>query len=294
MPVKMHTDQLDFDAADARRLLSAQFPVWADLPLSRVASGGTVNALFRLGDDLAVRMPLVEREGASIRREAEWLPRLSPGLPVPIPTVQAVGAPDACYPCPWLVTDWLPGEVPIPDPVRPGADGLALDLAAFLTALRAIDPTDAPRGYRGGDLAALDLPVRECLERVADLVDVDRLLPVWESALTAPPWADEPVWVHADLLPGNVLLDPEGRLAAVLDFATAGLGDPSCDLMAAWSMLPAPSREGLRSALDADDAFWDRGRGWALSQAAIALPYYRSTNPVMATNSRHILAELSA
>ena len=126
-----------------------------------------------------------------------------------------------------------------------------------------------------------------------DELDVDAALAAWEEALAAPGWAGPPVWAHSDLLAGNVLVS-EGRLGGILDFAGSGVGDPACDLMAAWSLLPAGARNTFRAGLDVDDATWARGRGWSLSQALIALPYYRDTNPVMAANSRYAIREVLA
>jgi aminoglycoside phosphotransferase (APT) family kinase protein len=292
MSMPMHPDELDVDEALVRRLLAEQFAEWAQLPLRRVPSSGTVNAMFRLGDELVVRLPFVEWGAGGIQQEARWLPRLAPHLPVAIPAVRAVGMPGLGYPCPWLVLDWIPGEHPEPGRLqRPEA--LATDLVAFVRALRAIDPTDAPIGHRGFTLRRFDEPVRDSLRAAGDLVDEATILRLWEQALGADPYDGPPVWVHGDLLPANVLLQ-SGRLSAVLDLGAAGVGDPACDLMAAWSVLPAAERHGFREALDADAASWSRGRGYAIVQAAVALPYYRDTNPGMVQNSLRILTELAA
>jgi aminoglycoside phosphotransferase (APT) family kinase protein len=285
----MHPNEILLDTELVRRLVSHQFPTWADLPLEFVAQG-TVNAMYRLGDDMVVRLPFVERGAGGIGREAIWLPRLAPQLDDPIPTVLGIGEPDIDYPCPWLVLNWLPGNHPVPDQLD-DPDRLAADLASFISDLRRLDTHGAPKGYRGGSLAALDAPVRECLGQIVDLIDSAALTAIWEESLVAPAWPGKPVWLHCDLLVGNVLVDG-GRLSGILDFATAGIGDPACDLMAAWSILPSASRLVFREALRADDASWARGRGWALSQAAIALPYYRDSNPFMAESSLHILREL--
>lgn len=285
----MHPDEFRLDTELVRGLISRQFPAWEDLPIEFVAQG-TVNAMYRLGDDMVVRLPFVERGAAGIEREATWLPRLAPQLTARIPAVLGIGRPDADYPCPWLVLNWLKGQHPVPDRLD-DADGLAVDLAGFISELRRLETHGAPKGYRGGPLTALDEPVRECLGQLVDLVDVAALTATWEESLAAPAWPGEPVWLHCDLLVGNVLVDG-GRLSGILDFAAAGIGDPACDLMVAWSILPSASRAVLRQALHTDDASWARGRGWALSQAAIALPYYRDSNPSMATGSLRILREL--
>jgi len=289
MKRRMHPNEINLDTELVRGLVSRQFPAWEELPIEFVAQG-TVNAMYRLGDDIVVRLPFVEQGAGGIAREAIWLPRLAPRLDAPIPAVLGIGEADAHYPCPWLVLNWLPGSHPVPDQLD-DPDGLAADLAGFISDLRRIDTHGAPNGYRGGSLAALDAPVRECLGQLVDLIDAAALTAIWEESLAAPAWTGPPVWLHCDLLVGNVLV-AGGRLSGILDFATAGIGDPACDLMAAWSILPSDSRLVLREALWADDASWARGRGWALSQAAIALPYYRDSNPFMAESSLHILREL--
>ncbi|OPF84769.1 phosphotransferase [Streptomyces antioxidans] len=289
----MHADERPIDAALVRRLLAAQFPRWAGLPIERFASSGTVNALFRLGDGLAVRLPRVAGGAEGVELEHHWLPRLAPALPVPIPAVLGKGAPGDGFPWPWTVHRWLDGENPTEGRVaRPGA--LAADLAEFIVALRAIEPADGPPAYRGGPLREVDEETRTAiglLRGTPDTVDTDAATAAWEEALAAPGWDGPPVWVHSDLMPGNLLV-ADGRLSAVIDFGTAGVGDPSCDLIPAWNLLPASVRGDFRAALGVDDATWARGRGWALSMALIQLPYYRETNPAMAANARHVIHEV--
>ncbi|MHC5795822.1 aminoglycoside phosphotransferase family protein [Lacisediminihabitans sp. FW035] len=288
MATRMHAVEIPLDDQVVRRLVREQFPQWASLRVS-LAATGTVNAMYRLGDSMVVRLPFVP-DSSGIEFEAEWLPRLASGLGVAIPSVLGIGQPSSAYPQPWLVLDWLEGGTAEPDGLE-DPDGLAIDLADFISGMRLLDPIGAPVGYRCGSLHSLDGDIRACLSQVADLVDVAPLLRLWDRALAAQPWAGAPVWAHGDLLSGNVLLSG-GRLSGILDFAAAGVGDPSCDLMAAWSMLPAPSRDVFRAHLGVDDDQWDRGRGWALAQAAIALPYYRETFPAMAAGSLHILGAL--
>ena len=288
MITRMHADEVPADEQLVRRLVRDQFPNWASLPVS-LAATGTVNAMYRLGDSMVVRLPFVP-DSTGIGFEAEWLPKIARELDVAIPSVLGIGEPTSAYPLPWLVLNWLEGDMVVPGELE-NADELASDLAVFITDMRRLDPTGAPAGYRCGPLHPLDSEVRKCLSQVGDLVSVPELLLLWQRALDAPSGAGVPVWAHCDLLSGNVLT-LEGRLSGILDFAAAGVGDPACDLMAGWSMLPAASREIFRELLGIDDHEWDRGRGWALSQAAIALPYYRNTFPAMATTSLRILREL--
>ncbi|MEL4317698.1 aminoglycoside phosphotransferase family protein [Leifsonia sp. YIM 134122] len=289
----MHSDELPVDAGLVRRLLSEQFPAWATLPVSPLATG-TVNAMFRLGDEMVVRLPFVERAAGDILFEQRWLPVLGPALPVRIPRVLATGSPSAEYPCPWLVLDWLPGTPPVPGAAGTDADeALADDIVAFLAGLRRIDTADAPPGYRSGTFHGLAPSVRASIDAIADLVDAPSLRRLWDDSLAAAPWTGEPVWTHGDLLSGNLLVEDD-RLSGVLDIACAGVGDPACDLLAAWSILQPRARARLRALLGVDDETWRRGRGWAVAQASIALAYYRDTFPQMANTSLHMLREVAA
>jgi aminoglycoside phosphotransferase (APT) family kinase protein len=283
----MHEHEIPVTDEIVRALIATQFPDWAHLPLRRFPSPGTVNAIYRLGDDLTVRLPFIDDGADGIRHDAAWLPRLAPELPVRIPSLRGIGVADATYPSPWIVVDWLPGETP-----EPGGADMADDLAVFILALRRVDPAGAPAAYRGGRLAPLDKDVRSCLRQIDDLVDVEALTGLWSESLAAKPWSGLPVWVHSDLLSGNVLV-ADGRLTGVIDFGASGIGDPACDLMAAWSVLQSEARDAFRRRVGADADTWLRGRGWALSQAAIALPYYRESNRAMADGSLHMLTQIA-
>ncbi|MDT0445715.1 aminoglycoside phosphotransferase family protein [Streptomyces johnsoniae] len=274
-----------------RRLIAGQFPRWAGLAVARLPSGGTVNAMFRLGDDMVVRLPLTAGGAGDVSLERTWLPRLAPRLPTSVPEVLGGGRPAEGYPWPWSVYKWLAGENPVAgalsDPVA-----LAGDLAAFVAAMRSITLPGAPQAHRGGPVASLDAATRTAIEELRGLpqegVDCDAAAAVWAEALEAPGWNGPPVWLHADLMPGNLLVNG-GRLTSVIDFGCLGVGDPACDLFPAWNLLPADAREVFREALGVDDATWTRGRGRTLSQALIALPYYRGTNAAMAHNARHVI-----
>ncbi|MEV0402664.1 aminoglycoside phosphotransferase family protein [Actinoallomurus sp. NPDC050550] len=293
--VKMHADEVETDPELIRRLIRGQFPQWADLPVERLASGGTVNAVYRIGADLTARLPLTPGGVESLEWEQRWLPRLAPVLPVTIPTVVGRGEPAEGYPLPWSVHRWIEGENPVEGRVAE-PELLASDLAAFITAMRKVELGDAPVAYRGVPLATVDAGTRAAIEelsRTDEPFDAKAAIAVWEESLAAPRWTGAPCWVHSDLMPGNLLV-ADGRLAAVLDFSTAGLGDPACDLIVAWNLLPRSARKVFRDAVDADDATWARGRGWALSMAVGQLPYYRHTNPIMSANARHVIREVLA
>ncbi|GAA0395858.1 aminoglycoside phosphotransferase family protein [Streptomyces luteireticuli] len=288
---RMHPGMHPIDEDLVRRLVAGQFPQWAGQAVERFPSGGTVNAMYRLGDGMVVRLPLVEGGAGDVALEQEWLPRLAPLLPTAVPEVLGAGRPAEGYPWPWSVHRWLPGVNP-----EAGAPGepllLAADLARFVTAMRGVALPGAPRAHRGGPLALLDASTRAAIGELRGIpeedVDCDAVAAVWEDALRVPGPDGPPVWVHADLMPGNLLVDG-GRLTAVIDFGCVGAGDPACDLFPAWNLLPGGAREAFREALGVDDATWIRGRARALSQALIALPYYRATNPAMAGTARHVI-----
>ncbi|WP_432423200.1 aminoglycoside phosphotransferase family protein [Streptomyces pseudovenezuelae] len=288
----MHADEVDIQASLVRRLIAEQFPEWSALSVRRVESAGTENAMFRLGDDMVVRLPRHPRAVAAIEDELRWLPELGPRLTATVPQPLGRGVPGEGFPWPWGVYGWLAGRNPVAGAVDEPAR-LAADLAEFVHEVRLIDALDGPPGFRGVPLARRDEPTRSAIAQLAGTVDTDAMTALWEEALRAPVHTGPPVWAHGDLSPGNVLVD-QGRLSAVLDFGGAGVGDPAVDLMVAWNLLPATARDAFRTAVGADDAEWARGRGWALSVSLIQLPYYRDTNPVLAENSRHVLAEVLA
>ncbi|MEW2085334.1 aminoglycoside phosphotransferase family protein [Streptomyces sp. NPDC005283] len=287
---KMHADEVDIDESLVRRLLAAQFPQWADLPVELVDSAGTCNAMYRLGEDMAVRLPRVEWAVSDVEREYQWLPRLAPPLPVAIPVPLEKGTPAEGYPWSWSVYRWLDGENPAIGRIAEPAQ-LAKDLAEFVAALHRIHPVDGPPADRGVPLAMRDAPTRATIEELHGIIDTDAASAAWDAALRAPEWTGPAVWVHGDLQPGNVLT-AHGRLSAVIDFGCLGVGDPAVDLIVAWSLLTADTRDVFRVGLQVDDATWARGRGWALSIALIELPYYRDSNPVMAANARHVIHEV--
>jgi aminoglycoside phosphotransferase (APT) family kinase protein len=288
----MHADEVDTDVSLVRRLLRAQFPQWAALAMERVPSTGTDNALYRLGNDMVVRLPRIDWAVEGSRREREWLPRLAPLLPVAIPVLLAQGTPAEGYPWEWGVYEWLEGENPTIDGIA-DSDSLARDVAQFVDALHRIDLTDGPPATRGVALHMRDDPTRTAIAALRGLIDTEATTALWEAALQTPPWSRAPVWVHGDLAPGNLLLQG-ARLTAVIDFAGVGVGDPACDLIVAWNLLPVAARSVFRAALDVDDATWDRGRGWALSVALIQLPYYKDTNEALAANAGHVIREVVA
>ncbi|RSD08382.1 aminoglycoside phosphotransferase family protein [Amycolatopsis eburnea] len=250
--------RLEVTADQVRRLVAAQFPRWAHLPVRPVANGGWDNRTFHLGDAMSVRLPSAAEYALAVDKEQRWLPVLAPRLPLPIPVPLAEGRPGADYPFPWSVYPWLDGEpataAGIADPV-----GFATDLAGFLVALQDVDPTGVPgpgkhNWFRGGPLHTYDELVRHLLD--------DLTGEIWQAALDAR-WDGVARWVHGDVAAGNLLLD-NGKLAAVIDFGSCGAGDPACDVAIAWTLLTAEGRRVFRERLAIDDPTWARGRGWAL------------------------------
>jgi aminoglycoside phosphotransferase (APT) family kinase protein len=282
--MRVHDNELDIGDALVRALLDEQFPEWAELPIERVGDG-TVNVIYKLGDDLSVRLP--RREGPEFEEDLEfrWLPVLAPQLPLDVPRPVARGRPGAGYPWFWSVHTWLDGELPVGElPVE--------DLATFVLALRQIDPTGGPEpaGGRGKPLAWRDRWVREALERV----EAPGAAELWDEAMAAPEWAAPPVWIHCDLDRRNVLVRA-GRLAAVLDWGSVGIGDPAVDVQVGLKLVAREERDRFRALLDVDDATWLRAKGWALSQALIALGYYTpENNPPIHAEATRWLAEVLA
>jgi aminoglycoside phosphotransferase (APT) family kinase protein len=290
----MHADEIGTEVALVRRLLAAQFPHWANLRITPVASYGTDHDIYRLGDHLAARLPRIGRATDQAVKEGRWLPRLAPHLPLAVPVQLAMGRPAEGYPFAWSVYEWLPGENA--NGTINDLDQAAVDLARFVRALRLVDTTGAHSrrpGGRGSPLAELDEVVRRSIAELGGRIDGETARRSWKESLEAAEWDSEEVWVHGDLLPGNLLV-VDGRLSAVIDFGGLNVGDPACDLQPAWNVFAGESRTRYRSELDVDEASWLRGRGWALCQAVVALPYYWDTNPGMIRQASHALAQVLA
>jgi len=287
---KMHAEEIYIDGTLVRRLVATQFSHWAGLPLVRVKSAGTDNALFRLGSDMLVRLPRVHWAVDDVHKEQRWLPRLAPLLPVEIPTPVAMGGPGEGFPWHWSVYRWIEGE---PAGIGALADArtLATEVASFVLSLRRVDTAGAPRAGRGVDLTEQDADVRKAIAALEGQLDTDAVSAAWERGLALPPWKGPPVWIHGDLKPDN-LLCRDGHLRAVIDFGGLGAGDPAADMLVAWTLLPPAARDRYRAALHGDAATWRRGRAWALSVALIQLPYYQDTNPTLASSARHVIAEV--
>lgn len=295
--MKMHDGQVDLSPDDVAGLVAAQLPEVGSAVVRPVASSGTVNALFRIGDELVARFPLVPSADAARRRgidgEMAHARAVAPRVPLAVPVPVCLGAPADRYPGWWSVWRWLPGEPADPGTLADQA-GVAEDLAAFVRAYRGM-PTggrDWDASWRGGGpLRDKDEWVRYSIARSAHLVDTGAVTAIWEECLRAEPYRGAPVFVHADLLPANLLVR-YGKLAAVIDLGAPHVGDPAADLTPAWHLFDRDGRRAWRAALAPDDATWLRSKGWALEQAIGALHYYEHTNPPMAAAARHTLRAL--
>jgi aminoglycoside phosphotransferase (APT) family kinase protein len=275
---QMHEDEILVDDDTVRALLKDQFPNWADKPLRRIADSGTDNAIYRLGDELGIRLPRIQWAQSQIEKECRWLPELVAGLPASVPVPLAEGRPDHGYPFPWLVYPWLEGTSL--DLTRvDNWDAVTEGVAEFVLALEQHSPVGGPLPTRRGTpMAQYDEAVQWGISQLEGTIDVDLARQVWQGALEAGDWTGDPVWVHGDLLPGNILIDKD-RLSGIIDWGCAGVGDPACDAMLAWA-LPSSARRRYRSLLSFDDATWARARGWVVEQTAFYIPYYARTLPL--------------
>lgn len=294
---KLHNDEVDIDILLVKRLVAEQFPHWSDLEINAIQATGTENAIFRLGDGMAVRMPRIASATVGIDKQAYWLPKLAPHLSLDIPVPLGHGKPGAGYPFPWSVYTWLAGEPATRDRIDDLGQA-AQSLAQFVAALQRIDATEGPAPGehnfgRGVPLAERDAQTQAAIADSRGLIDTDLASTIWQASLDLPVWTEPPVWIHGDLQSGN-LLAHEGQLTAVIDFGGLGVGDPACDLQVAWNLLSKEARVIFREALQVDEAMWLRGRAWALSVAVIALPYYQVTNPFLAEISRYTINEVFA
>ena len=280
----LHQNEVPVNDALVRSLLETQRPEWADLPLSP-AGAGTDNTMYRLGDDLLVRLPRTADKGRSVRKEQEWLPRLAPLLACPIPEPVHAGTPTDAFPVVWSVYRWIDGDEAGPDTVRDWA-AFGADLAAVVRELHSIDLMGATRAddlswYRGGSLQACDQWISKCFEEcrttVGPELDVEALEQLWRAVLALPEPSGPHVWLHGDLKPTNLLVR-EGKLHAVIDFGGLSVGLPDAEHSTVWD-LPPQARQAYWNALDLDDPTWARARAWAIAVGVSGISYYWRTYP---------------
>lgn len=286
----------DIDVALVARLVAAQFPQWANLSITPALPQGWDNRTFRLGTEMAVRLPSAEGYVPQVEKEHRWLPHLAPRLPLPIPVPLALGIPAEGFPWNWSIYRWLEGDTASRERID-DLNEFATTLAHFLAALQGVDSTGGPPpglhgGFRGGPLDTYDAETRRTIVALDDEIDVEAATAVWEAALAAP-WHGPPVWFHGDVAVGNLLVR-DGRLRVVIDFGCSGVGDPACDVTIAWTLFSGESREAFRAALPVDRATWARGRGWALWKGLITLAGHRDTDPAKARAGRRVIDEVIA
>jgi len=277
---------VQIDVSLVRRLIAAQFPQWADLPIKPIEFGGWDNRTFHLGEHMTVRLPSAVEYSLQVEKEYCWLPTLAPHLPLSIPTPVALGKPGEGYLWQWSIYKWLDGKTASIERIADLCQ-FATTLAEFLVALQQCDTTGGPMAgpenfYRGGLLTTYDIETCQAIATFGDEIDADAMMEVWNVAL-ASTWQRPAVWVHGDIAMGNLLVE-KGELSAVIDFGQLGVGDPACDLAIAWTLFKGESREAFRAALSLDSATWARGRGWVLWKTLCA--------PVPGTNCLEIINQL--
>ena len=287
---------IDIHADLVRRLLAAQFPSWANLVVQQFAPSGWDNRTFRVGEQMLARLPSAAAYAAQVSKEQQWLLKLAPLLPLPIPQPLAMGAPAFGYPWQWSVYRWIDGEPATRERIADLRE-FAQSLARFLNALHSIDATGGPAPgphnfHRGGSLATYDAQTRQAIALLNDRIDAKATASMWDHAL-ATTWHGAPVWVHGDVSAGNLLVQ-DGRLVAVIDFGNLGVGDPACDLSIAWTLFEGESREFFRQALTLDDDTWARGRAWALWKAAILAAGLAESNAIESAQAWCVLNEVLA
>lgn len=286
----------DITAGLVSRLIKTQFPQWAELPVRPVDVDGWDNATFRLGEQMSVRLPSGEHYVEAVEKEQRWLPVLARQLPLPIPEPLATGTPGGDFPWPWSIYRWIDGD-PATEETVTDLPRFAADLADFLAALYKIDPVGGPQPgthnyFRGGPLTVCDGETRAELEALRGHIDTVLAAEVWQAALEAT-WDGPSVWFHGDAQPGNLLLE-DGRLSAVIDFGTCGVGDPSCDTTIAWTFLSGQSSRIFKERLPVDSGTWVRGRGWAIWKAMKVLVGALEDDPEDAIFTTHVIEKILA
>ncbi len=293
----MHATEITIDTALVQKLIAAQFPHWAHLPIKPVEAGGWDNRTFHLGDTMSVRLPSAQRYADKVHKELMWLPILAPHLSIPIPQPIALGNPSADYPWNWSIYRWLEGTSAnvLPDSAL-NLPLIAQELGQFLQELHAIDATGVPlvggphNFYRGDSTKIYDAQTRKAITQLEGVIDTKAATALWNKA-TSSEWNKKPVWIHGDLSAGNILIN-NAHLAAVIDFGGMGIGDPACDLVIAWTFFYGESRKIFKSLVPLDPDTWTRAAGWALWKALITLAALKDMQSSEALKQKQIINEL--
>lgn len=289
----MHTnqpnaEQLYVSLSLAKALVTSQFPKWSKLDIWPIPSSGTDNTIFRLGENMCLRFPKFMRTEINLKKEYIWLPRLTP-LPLQIPKPLAMGIPEMDYPCNWCILSWIDGNTAATNHFFDDHRAAKV-IGEFINALQLVDTDGGPKSgphnnHRGVPLIERNQLTREAILKLNAEFEESNLLGLWEETLEVPPWNKAPVWLHGDIHSDNMLTN-SGHLNAVIDFGLSGVGDPACDLMVGWTQFNPKTRNSFRKSIRVDDTTWDRGKGWALSWAVIALAHYNRSNSFFANMSR--------
>ncbi|MBO6702487.1 MAG: aminoglycoside phosphotransferase family protein [Pseudomonadales bacterium] len=279
----LHDNEIPVDGLLVQRLVAAQFPNWSGLPLKQLEASGSSNLLFRLGENYLVRLPRQPGGGRTIVKESTWLPSLKDQLDIRIPEIVALGEPTDQFPETWSIQRWIPGYR-----VEAGNRNaeLAKTLAASINQLRSIplprDIDKSLRPYRGRSLQTQNAAFQHNLEACRTIkgldIDLDAVLQIWNDALLQPE-AEYQHWFHSDLVAENLLIDDNGKLAAILDFGGLGIGDPAIDLHGAWEIFSSDARHQFRDLMNVSEAEWQRGKAWALAVPLMTFSYYWHTMP---------------
>ena len=286
-------DKLEITSQIVSSLIAEQFPQFSHLPIRPVDHGGNDNRTFHLGTEMSIRLPSSEEYVRQVKKEQEWLPKIAPHLPLPIPQPIAMGMPSESYPLNWSIYKWLAGESP--NNLELGdtyLETIAAQLANFLSEFHKYDAAGAPapglhNWWRAAHTSIYDAQTRMLIEQLKDLVDADKATSLWQRAISSK-WNKDPVWVHGDVASGNLLVK-NNKLAAVIDFGCMGIGDPACDLTIAWTFFRGKSREIFKANLQLDEETWARARGWAMWKALFEISELKDKSGVGLMKQRQII-----
>jgi aminoglycoside phosphotransferase (APT) family kinase protein len=286
----LHDGQIGVTTAMVKTLIEKQFPQYKNVPVNEFDTTGTVNAIFRLGNKRYVRLPMLEIYADSILKEYKILPYLSEKLTLAIPHPIYLGIPDTVYPFHWGIYTWIDGDSYDHNKIT-DAHEIIDELANFVKELHSIDlSADAPKAGRR-PLADLNLTTIDALNNAKDAIEYKKAVSIWNYLVNTPVWDNKPVWIHGDLLKPNILIK-NNRIAGIIDFGSAGIGDPAFDIIPAWTIFETKSRSIFREKLNVDDALWNRACAYALHQAALIIPYYRETNKIFAEQAVNTINEI--
>ena len=286
----LHDEQIEITKEMVEILITEQFPEYKNLPISEFDSTGTVNSIFRLGDDYCIRLPILESYAASILRESKILPYLSKNLTIKIPQPIELGNPNSLYPFHWAIYNWIDGDCYDEKQIT-DKQVIVSELATFIKELQVIGLLEnAPRAGRG-PLAELNLMTIDALTQSKDEIDYKMATKIWRRLINTTSWNQKPVWIHADLLKPNILTK-ENHISGIIDFGSAGIGDPAFDIIPAWTVFDANNRMLFREELGICDEVWDRACAYAFHQAALIIPYYRESNPSFVKQAINTINEI--